>query len=50
MSHPAYDSSRDAATGGIGIGAYGSLGGNLDLLPELGTALTLTVENRGDTR
>jgi hypothetical protein len=31
---------------GLGIGAYGSIGGNLELLPELGTALTLTVENR----
>jgi len=31
---------------GIGIGAYGSIGGNLDLLPEVGSELTLTVENR----
>ena len=31
---------------GIGIGAYGSIGGNVDLLPEVGTELTLTVENR----
>jgi hypothetical protein len=31
---------------GIGIGAYGSIGGNLDLLPEVGTELTLTVENK----
>jgi hypothetical protein len=31
---------------GLGIGAYGSIGGNLDLLPELGTGLTLVVENR----
>jgi hypothetical protein len=34
---------------GLGIGAYGSIGGNLDLLPEVGAELTLTVENRSDT-
>jgi hypothetical protein len=32
---------------GLGIGAYGSIGGNLAVLPELGTALTLVVETRG---
>ncbi|HJR71686.1 MAG TPA: YdjY domain-containing protein [Gammaproteobacteria bacterium] len=31
---------------GIGIGAYGSIGGNLDLLPDVGAELTLVVENR----
>jgi hypothetical protein len=31
---------------GLGIGAYGSIGGNLAVLPELGTALTLVVETR----
>jgi hypothetical protein len=32
---------------GLGIGAYGSIGGNVELLPPVGTELTLTIENRG---
>jgi hypothetical protein len=31
---------------GIGIGAYGSIGGNLDVLPEVGSELTVTVESK----